>query len=876
MATTARCRAMPRRPRSMATARSTSTRRTTTLTTSLIRQLGTGCCSRAESKSFFQSTQTTDLHTSSDPVAIPSAPESHSRSTSKSAIARAAVEAAHAQTELASAKASGDPSAVGQADQQATVPEEAAAEQTRRQAHNCGPRLYPTPGRGALPEVVIGRRRVVLPAADKVRRTRVALQRIGQLRMDPAFRSWRVRTKPRVQSKVRPDAQRTSKGEEEGEEQGGAAEASQYWDERPMEADPHSSPHPHPHPQEKATEAGPGHKSEGAQGKSRLELEREKIIAWVKQQQQQQRAEKVEQQQQQRVEKAKQQQQEDEEANKIRRTREVLHRIGQLQVMPAFRSWRARTMKTEEEHPTVAEEEHPRTAGEEHPRLAEDPLDRAFEQEYKKMSTKGHGAQASASPSPSPSPSAAREAAWRQGDDGSGLGVQGLGLGFTARIWCRRALIRWMCTAVSQIAQHSLVHLAARHGRTGLRARWGHWKTIAKTRRAAGVLRVRVLLGRGLGLLRSNADSQCLQMLSSMYGHSFRRVRALTAPFGRWSSARARGSVRAKHSNLAVECWREGRLRVGLCRWRCFRRVAVDHLVLDRAVARRRELKHLKYLRDWRKYCVSQTSQHTAVRSGMIFQALAALAGSLATWRLWRVQLRHEGTSRAVAERLARTTSLSRALGQLRPCRLSAGAVRFLQLAACSEGVLGYHDLLCLGLGLDPEFSTERADLIFAQLHLPRTKLLKLEPHLVFRDSPEATRLAAILEPKRPHPHPHPDGAGLSLEEASLRVEAARTKYGGRLCELQQIFKNIDTDHDNVINQYELLSFGKSLHKIYNVKRWSMERQERFWLAIDTDGDGYISNGEFLDYYRGVIYDIPDDRFERGRADFRRALGLPQ
>ena len=41
---------------------------------------------------------------------------------------------------------------------------------------------------------------------------------------------------------------------------------------------------------------------------------------------------------------------------------------------------------------------------------------------------------------------------------------------------------------------------------------------------------------------------------------------------------------------------------------------------------------------------------------------------------------------------------------------------------------------------------------------------------------------------------------------------------------------------------------------------------------MDKDADGEVTLSEFLEFYKVVIYDIPDDQFERGLGTFRDAV----
>lgn len=199
------------------------------------------------------------------------------------------------------------------------------------------------------------------------------------------------------------------------------------------------------------------------------------------------------------------------------------------------------------------------------------------------------------------------------------------------------------------------------------------------------------------------------------------------------------------------------------------------------------------------------------------------------------------------------------------------------------SGTISYHNLYCLARVIHPRssYTTAENDRMFVSLNKERTQQVALSD---FSVSAPASLLYYWLVVDHGINRVTEALSGIPTQDEVLmqrlaplfdrivtKVEELAIKYSERVDQMIEVFMTIDTDNSGEISKEELLQFGKNLHRLLQQGVWDEQRQEAFWRAIDTDGDGCISLWEFVDFYRPVIYDLSDAKFERGRQDFLRA-----
>lgn len=144
-----------------------------------------------------------------------------------------------------------------------------------------------------------------------------------------------------------------------------------------------------------------------------------------------------------------------------------------------------------------------------------------------------------------------------------------------------------------------------------------------------------------------------------------------------------------------------------------------------------------------------------------------------------------------------------------------------------------------------------------------------------FRRDPDIVELLG-----RGNPYLDQMGDCKSLQEVFQRfspeVYQMQQKYTLRQKSMEDLFKLLDRNNDGRVTENELLLVGKILHK--GKRTWTKEQNKELVVSVKSD-DGAaapedqrseisFSLEEFLGFYRSVIYDLDDARFEKGRRSF--------
>eukprot|EP00658_Telonema_sp_P-2_P060949 TRINITY_DN4971_c0_g1_i2.p1 TRINITY_DN4971_c0_g1~~TRINITY_DN4971_c0_g1_i2.p1 ORF type:complete len:419 (+),score=179.62 TRINITY_DN4971_c0_g1_i2:71-1327(+) len=107
----------------------------------------------------------------------------------------------------------------------------------------------------------------------------------------------------------------------------------------------------------------------------------------------------------------------------------------------------------------------------------------------------------------------------------------------------------------------------------------------------------------------------------------------------------------------------------------------------------------------------------------------------------------------------------------------------------------------------------------------------------------------------------------VAMDRARQEVLRKMKRHKQRTHRMKEIFDKFDVDGDGRLSHKELYGVGMALHAEEKLG-WTKDRNQRLMKLIDTDGTGFIEIEEFLHYYKSVIYDVSDERFEIGLKTF--------
>lgn len=85
------------------------------------------------------------------------------------------------------------------------------------------------------------------------------------------------------------------------------------------------------------------------------------------------------------------------------------------------------------------------------------------------------------------------------------------------------------------------------------------------------------------------------------------------------------------------------------------------------------------------------------------------------------------------------------------------------------------------------------------------------------------------------------------------------------------LFDRVDENGDGAIDFNEMMLFGIALNQSDPGNEWTWERQRECWEQMDLDGNGTIDRSEFAFFYRSVIYDYDEQRFNETMSDYEGA-----
>jgi len=106
-----------------------------------------------------------------------------------------------------------------------------------------------------------------------------------------------------------------------------------------------------------------------------------------------------------------------------------------------------------------------------------------------------------------------------------------------------------------------------------------------------------------------------------------------------------------------------------------------------------------------------------------------------------------------------------------------------------------------------------------------------------------------------------------AMENAHLEIQRKTARHEARVHRMKEIFSKFDINGDGRLSHKELFGIGMALHADSSLG-WSKDRNENLMKIIDKDGSGFVEIDEFLLYYKSVIYDVSDERFENGLLTF--------
>lgn len=106
----------------------------------------------------------------------------------------------------------------------------------------------------------------------------------------------------------------------------------------------------------------------------------------------------------------------------------------------------------------------------------------------------------------------------------------------------------------------------------------------------------------------------------------------------------------------------------------------------------------------------------------------------------------------------------------------------------------------------------------------------------------------------------------------------ARRLTNYQLSRVKQIFEAFDTDDDGVIDEGEFWAISHRMApkiELGHNKEWSREDSRMAMVQFDTDGDGYITVHEFLEFFRQQLGGVSHELFEKALTMFKDVLETP-
>eukprot|EP00656_Telonema_subtile_P008957 TRINITY_DN14187_c0_g1_i1.p1 TRINITY_DN14187_c0_g1~~TRINITY_DN14187_c0_g1_i1.p1 ORF type:complete len:329 (+),score=100.06 TRINITY_DN14187_c0_g1_i1:81-1067(+) len=100
----------------------------------------------------------------------------------------------------------------------------------------------------------------------------------------------------------------------------------------------------------------------------------------------------------------------------------------------------------------------------------------------------------------------------------------------------------------------------------------------------------------------------------------------------------------------------------------------------------------------------------------------------------------------------------------------------------------------------------------------------------------------------------------------------ARRLTNYQLGRVKQIFEAFDTDDDGVIDEGEFWVISHRMAPKIHDKEWTREDSRLAMVQFDTDGDGYITLHEFLEFFRQQLGDVSHELFEKALTMFNDVL----
>lgn len=102
----------------------------------------------------------------------------------------------------------------------------------------------------------------------------------------------------------------------------------------------------------------------------------------------------------------------------------------------------------------------------------------------------------------------------------------------------------------------------------------------------------------------------------------------------------------------------------------------------------------------------------------------------------------------------------------------------------------------------------------------------------------------------------------------------ARRLSNYQLARVRQIFEAFDSDDDGVIDEDEFWAISHRMAPKLHDKEWTREDSRLAMVQFDTDGDGYVTQHEFLEFFRNQLGGVSHEVFEKALLMFKDVLDL--